>query len=166
MVLIILFGGSRKWPPNNVIMGADGRRGSAPHILDQGTLNHRDAALSSALVDWFSATAFRKTLFRERASPPAPAPPRRGAVLARGRARWQTGCQMDPSGLEPPSPPRDRDDDPVAENPFGLFPAIVLVVLIVGGLLLAFRLRDVSSIQDCVWSGRKNCAPIDTAGSP
>jgi hypothetical protein len=86
--------------------------------------------------------------------------------LARTRARWQTGCQMDPSGPEPPSPLRNRDDDPVAENPFGLFPVIVLVVLIVGGLLVAFRLRDVSSTQDCVWSGRKNCAPIDTAGSP
>jgi len=91
---------------------------------------------------------------------------RRPTVLARERARWQTGCQMDPSRLEPPWPPRDRDDEPVAENPFGLFPVIVLVVLIVGGLLVAFRLRDVSRIQDCVWSGRKNCAPIDTAGSP
>jgi hypothetical protein len=41
---------------------------------------------------------------------------------------------MDPGRLEPPSPPRDRDDEPVAENPFGLFPVIVFVVLVVGGL--------------------------------
>jgi hypothetical protein len=25
-----------------------------------------------------------------------------------------------------------------------------------------FELRDVSNIQDCVQSGRKNCAPVDT----
>lgn len=62
----------------------------------------------------------------------------------------------------PPPSGGDSDDEPT-ENPFGIFPVIVLVVLIVGGLLLAFRLRDSARTQDCVWSGRKNCAPIDPA---
>lgn len=58
----------------------------------------------------------------------------------------------------PPEPP---DDDETTENPFGLVPVLVILILIVGGLFLAFRLRDSARIQDCVWAGRKNCAPID-----
>jgi hypothetical protein len=60
--------------------------------------------------------------------------------------------------LAPPDPP---DDDEPADNPFGLLPVLVIVILIVGGLYVAFRLRDSARIQDCVWAGRKNCAPID-----
>ena len=37
----------------------------------------------------------------------------------------------------------------------------VVLVLILGGLLLVHVLRDASQIQDCVMSGRTNCAPID-----
>jgi len=67
---------------------------------------------------------------------------------------------VDPAAPEPP------EDDEVRDNPFGLLPVIVLVVLVAGGLLIAFRLRDASSVQDCVSSGRKNCAPVDTANTP
>jgi hypothetical protein len=70
---------------------------------------------------------------------------------------------VDPRRVDPVvTPSRDRSD-PAPDNPFGIFPIIVLVVLIVGGLMVAFRMRDVSNIQDCVSSGRKNCAPIDPA---
>jgi hypothetical protein len=41
---------------------------------------------------------------------------------------------------------------------------IFLLVLVVVGLFLASKLRGVSELQDCVMSGRTNCAPID-AGS-
>lgn len=61
----------------------------------------------------------------------------------------------------PPPPPEPGDDDEPASDPFGLLPVLVIIILIVGGLLLAFRLRENGRIQDCVWSGRKNCAPID-----
>jgi hypothetical protein len=37
----------------------------------------------------------------------------------------------------------------------------IVVLLIVGGLVLAHVLRDTSQVQDCVMSGRTNCAPID-----
>ncbi len=56
--------------------------------------------------------------------------------------------------------PDDDDDRP---SPFGWFPIVILVVLVVGGLFVMFELRDVSNVQDCVQSGRKNCAPIDTS---
>ena len=71
-----------------------------------------------------------------------------------------------PPATEPePSPeggaqPDDDDDRP---SPFGWFPIVILVVLVVGGLFVMFELRDVSNVQDCVQSGRKNCAPIDTS---
>ena len=38
---------------------------------------------------------------------------------------------------------------------------IVVLVLVVGGLLLVRVLQHMSRIQDCVLSGRSNCAPIE-----
>lgn len=61
-----------------------------------------------------------------------------------------------------PEPEPDLDDGP---SPFGWFPIVVLIVLVVGGLFVMFKLRDVSNLQDCVQSGRKNCAPIDTTNT-
>jgi hypothetical protein len=37
---------------------------------------------------------------------------------------------------------------------------LVVVVLVLGGLWLSHRLRSVSNLQDCVMSGRTNCAPV------
>lgn len=36
----------------------------------------------------------------------------------------------------------------------------VLVLLLVSGLWLVDRLKQISTIQDCVMQGRRNCAPI------
>ena len=41
----------------------------------------------------------------------------------------------------------------------------VVLLLIVGGLVLSHLLRSTSQVQDCVMSGRTNCAPIE-ASSP
>jgi hypothetical protein len=81
-----------------------------------------------------------------------------------GARLWHTRRTVDP-GVDPAAPEPPEDDE-VRDNPFGLLPVIVLVVLVAGGLLIAFRLRDASSVQDCVSSGRKNCAPVDTANTP
>jgi hypothetical protein len=67
--------------------------------------------------------------------------------------------QDEPEGDGPDEEPRGNGDE--RENPFGVFPLVVLLVLIVGGLFIIFALRDMSNIQDCVWSGRKNCSPIE-----
>jgi hypothetical protein len=75
-----------------------------------------------------------------------------------------------PTGTEPertkpdptPAAGGPPDDDDERASPFGWFPLVILIVLIVGGLFVMFELRDVSNIQDCVQSGRRNCAPIDT----
>jgi hypothetical protein len=65
-------------------------------------------------------------------------------------------------GASEPSHDADADADNDRPSPFGWFPILILIVLVVGGLFVMFELRDVSNIQDCVQSGRKNCAPIDT----
>lgn len=41
----------------------------------------------------------------------------------------------------------------------------VVAALVVVGLLLARELRSTAQLQDCVMSGRTNCAPIDTGSS-
>jgi hypothetical protein len=37
---------------------------------------------------------------------------------------------------------------------------VLVVVLLVGGLWLMRHLRATAALQDCVMSGRTNCAPI------
>jgi hypothetical protein len=41
----------------------------------------------------------------------------------------------------------------------------LVLLLIVGGLVLAHVLRGTAQVQDCVMSGRTNCAPIDSSSS-
>jgi hypothetical protein len=51
---------------------------------------------------------------------------------------------------------------PVPDTRRGALVGLVLVlVLILGGLYLAHVLHSASQLQDCVLSGRSNCAPIE-----
>ncbi len=55
----------------------------------------------------------------------------------------------------------DEPEDPAGGSSRGPIVALVLiVVLVLGGLWLSHRLRAVSNLQDCVMSGRTNCAPV------
>jgi hypothetical protein len=36
-------------------------------------------------------------------------------------------------------------------------------VLVFGGLLLVYKLKAMSELQDCVMQGRTNCAPADSS---
>ncbi len=55
-------------------------------------------------------------------------------------------------GGEPPSGP-----------PRGALVALLLVIVLVGAVLFVMhRLNHAARLQDCVASGRTNCAPIDT----
>jgi hypothetical protein len=76
---------------------------------------------------------------------------------------------------------RPRDDSPVADlakferpeteadyrhrmkmNALGL---AITCVLIVAGLWLAETMAEIRKVQDCVLTGRQNCAPIDAASA-
>ena len=60
-----------------------------------------------------------------------------------------------------PVPDEEHDEDNKSNRP--LIALAFLLVLAIGGWLLISKLMDANSVQDCVMSGRRNCAPIDTA---
>ena len=45
----------------------------------------------------------------------------------------------------------------------GLIGMLVALLLVIAGLILVKMLGDAGRLQDCVLSGRTNCAPMDTA---
>jgi hypothetical protein len=62
--------------------------------------------------------------------------------------------------LEGPAPsPPDQSGGPSARTL--LVAAVVMVAL---GYFLVIKLRDMSRLQECVMSGRTNCAPIADGG--
>ena len=38
---------------------------------------------------------------------------------------------------------------------------LIVLLLVLGGVALVHKLASMSHLQDCVMSGRTNCAPID-----
>jgi hypothetical protein len=57
-------------------------------------------------------------------------------------------------------PPEPGQPDPRRAALVGMLVALLLVIV---GLILVKKLGDAGQLQDCVMSGRTNCAPIDTA---
>ena len=57
-------------------------------------------------------------------------------------------------------PPEPRQPDPRRAALVGMLVALLLIIV---GLILVKKLGDAARLQDCVMSGRTNCAPIDTA---
>lgn len=58
-----------------------------------------------------------------------------------------------------------RDDEPDGEGrrPIGALVGLaVIAILVVLGLWLSNRLHSSANMQDCLASGRSNCAPIET----
>jgi hypothetical protein len=64
--------------------------------------------------------------------------------------------------------PRSTDEPENRRAPDPRWPALigllVTVLLVLGGVLLIHVLGRASRLQDCVMSGRTNCAPLDTSG--
>lgn len=56
--------------------------------------------------------------------------------------------------------PRDDDAGPDRRRP-ALLGLLLVLALVVAGYFLVDALRRNSDLQDCVMSGRKNCAPIE-----
>ena len=54
------------------------------------------------------------------------------------------------------------DNDPGPNPRRALVGLIALVVLVCAVLFIMHRLNEAARIQDCVASGRTNCAPIET----
>lgn len=57
----------------------------------------------------------------------------------------------------------DDHEEPPPCPPFGALAALLLVILlIVAVMFVMHRLNQAGQMQDCLSSGRTNCAPIDT----
>lgn len=59
----------------------------------------------------------------------------------------------------------DDDEQPETEHQrtmINIGIAVFLVVLVGGGIWLANAIVDLRKTQDCILSGRRNCAPIST----
>jgi hypothetical protein len=53
------------------------------------------------------------------------------------------------------------DDETAASRSKALIGLIVLALLVVAGVYLVHALREESDREDCLMSGRRNCAPIE-----
>ena len=53
-----------------------------------------------------------------------------------------------------------KDDGQDREPAYNVFPMIILLVLVVVGLVLFVKVRQVAHAHDCAGSGGKNCAPL------
>jgi len=65
-----------------------------------------------------------------------------------------------------PAPADDAEDEEDGEEPSHRSPLLVLAivaVLLLAGWFLAAKLAELARVQDCVLSGRHNCAPISTS---
>jgi hypothetical protein len=70
------------------------------------------------------------------------------------------GDMSDPNGDRP----REQDPEPDSRRP-AVIGLIVVLVLVVAGYYLVSALRQNANLEDCLMSGRKNCAPIDVPAS-
>jgi hypothetical protein len=55
----------------------------------------------------------------------------------------------------------DRDHQPASRRP-AVIGLLVVLGLVVAGYFLATALRQNANLEDCLMSGRRNCAPIKT----
>jgi hypothetical protein len=58
------------------------------------------------------------------------------------------------------SDPRDDSPEPDSRRP-ALIGLAVVLALVVAGYFLMTALRQNASLEDCLMSGRRNCAPIE-----
>ncbi len=57
-------------------------------------------------------------------------------------------------------------DDDQGPNPRRALVGLLAIVVLIGGVLfIMYRLNQAAQLQDCVASGRTNCAPIETSAA-
>ena len=64
------------------------------------------------------------------------------------------------------APTKAKDPLHPSQRPaaFGWVSLLVLAGVVVGAWFVVQRMFDDSKVQDCVWSGRRNCAKVDQPG--
>ena len=70
-----------------------------------------------------------------------------------------------PAGsVRPMADPHDDDHEPDSRRP-ALIGLVVVLALVVAAYFLVNALRENANLEDCLMSGRKNCAPIEAPPS-
>lgn len=62
-----------------------------------------------------------------------------------------------------PRPPHDDADDDQRRSLLNVAALIFVILLVVGGVWLAKVMQRHARLEDCLMSGRTNCAPLDTS---
>jgi hypothetical protein len=68
---------------------------------------------------------------------------------------------MDDLRRSNPGDPPDPDDPEPDSRRSALVRLLIVLLLVLGGVVLVHKLTSMSHLQDCVMSGRTNCAPIN-----
>lgn len=55
-----------------------------------------------------------------------------------------------------------KHDEPSRKGPLAAL--LIIIAMVAISLYISHRLREAATLQDCVASGRSNCAPIDPSG--
>ena len=71
-----------------------------------------------------------------------------------------------PNAARDPTPPRGDDGNDRDPRTAALLGLIVILVLAIGSIVLVRALRTESQREDCLMSGRRNCAPIEVPARP
>ena len=92
--------------------------------------------------------------------------PRRPAASAGRGWRWPRATQHPPPPVEGLAKYEGgRSEDDYRHRMMVNLAALVFTVLLAGaGVWLTIQIADMRKNQDCVLSGRRNCAPIDVKG--
>lgn len=77
------------------------------------------------------------------------------------RARRPHEAPPQPAPPSPATPPAAEERmDQATRDRFLIGIAIFALVLVIGSVWIMEKLLEMGKIQDCVWQGRRNCAPI------
>ena len=63
------------------------------------------------------------------------------------------------------SDPHNNDHDDESRRP-AIIGLLLVLVLVVAGYFLVTALHNNSQLEDCLMSGRRNCAPLDVPTKP
>jgi hypothetical protein len=87
-----------------------------------------------------------------------------GRLTERLREATREQSRLHP--VDAPQDPASGAEQDRAHGPFGWVSLLVVAALVIGGWFIVRQLQADAKMQDCVMSGRKNCAPVDTLQHP